>query len=378
MQGANGKRDLCVELLRVIAALEVIGTHVKLEPVIDGSIGRSRLLVACFVGDGVAIFWMILGFFYFANTDTRRRLTRLVKRIVLPMLAFSALMFFCYDFIVGKDATLLESLRHPLSAYRDLLTGSLLKFHSTVPATSHFWYLWVYILMILIYPALKPARDALTGDAKRDRRLLLVIFCVALFNDLSFNGFLKIGHHTTDGMVGAIMWVLAGDIMYRNRALYKGNARLGLMALTGVMAVAALRFFVQAQFLLPPNETNEPQFWYTSFAFASVLCLAVFVYGCLSGLLEKNRALGGIVAHLGGMTFSVYIWHKLVIKKLTLMGFPAWLEGRVGNYGVGALAYQAVYVFVVFMISLAVSEATALPWRALTRCVNRRAAPSVK
>ena len=55
-KGTLKKKDVVVELLRIIAMCMVIGTHVKLA-FSDGSrIINNRLLVACFVSDGVAIF----------------------------------------------------------------------------------------------------------------------------------------------------------------------------------------------------------------------------------------------------------------------------------------------------------------------------------
>ena len=59
------KRDINVEILRIIAILFVIGTHLKQGFYIDGQLNFIRVLIACFVGDGVAVYWAILGFFYF-------------------------------------------------------------------------------------------------------------------------------------------------------------------------------------------------------------------------------------------------------------------------------------------------------------------------
>jgi len=367
------KRDLSVELLRIIAALQVVGTHVNMEPVIDGKLGKTRLLMTCLVGDGVAIFWMILGFFYFNSTDGRKRLRRLLTRIVIPMFAFFAFTFYFHDYIMGSAPKILQSVTHAPGDYRALITGSLLRYRSILPGTSHFWYLWVYILMILVWPALKPARDALTGDAGRDRRLLAIIFGLMVFNDLSFNGFLEIGHFATRGMVGATLWVLIGDIVYRNRAVFDGNLRRGLVGLAAFLAAMALRYAVLRRVLPPPRSEEEPLYWYTSYACVCVLGQTAFVFG-IAPALEKRRALSAVIAHLGRMTFGVYIWHKLVIEKLAILGLPQRLVARFGNDGGGVFLYQACSVFIVFAISLAISEALSLLWRLILRASRRIAA----
>lgn len=59
------KRDISVEILRISAILFVIGTHLKQGFYIDGQLDFMRVFIACLVGDGVAVYWVILGFFYF-------------------------------------------------------------------------------------------------------------------------------------------------------------------------------------------------------------------------------------------------------------------------------------------------------------------------
>lgn len=58
-------RKASVELARLIACLLVIGVHLSLNTVVDGGYDVSRLFSACLVADGVAIFWLISGFFIF-------------------------------------------------------------------------------------------------------------------------------------------------------------------------------------------------------------------------------------------------------------------------------------------------------------------------
>ena len=73
-------RDISVEILRIIAILFVIGTHLKQGFYIDGQLDFMRVFIACLVGDGVAVYWAILGFFYF----TGKNISYTLLQIALP------------------------------------------------------------------------------------------------------------------------------------------------------------------------------------------------------------------------------------------------------------------------------------------------------
>ena len=59
------KRDPGVEFMRILACLMVIGIHTALYAQVDGSWIFSRVFFNCIVADGVAVFFMITGFFLF-------------------------------------------------------------------------------------------------------------------------------------------------------------------------------------------------------------------------------------------------------------------------------------------------------------------------
>ncbi|MBR3262577.1 MAG: hypothetical protein IKF93_05615, partial [Lachnospiraceae bacterium] len=89
-----GARDVSVDLLRIVGALMVIGAHINLENLIDGKPSMKRILVSCVVGDGVAVFWLVLGCFYFAGAAYGLRLKKLLVRVIIPMVLFSAFTYY--------------------------------------------------------------------------------------------------------------------------------------------------------------------------------------------------------------------------------------------------------------------------------------------
>lgn len=126
-------RDISVEILRIIAILFVIGTHLKQGFYIDGQLDFMRVFIACLVGDGVAVYWAILGFFYFTgkNISYTKRVGQAIKRVVLPLFIYSIIVFYFYDFIFeNKDLT----FTHSLAEYKRLIYDGFIKWRIVTPA----------------------------------------------------------------------------------------------------------------------------------------------------------------------------------------------------------------------------------------------------
>ena len=207
------KRDINVEILRIIAILFVIGTHLKQGFYIDGSLSFVRVFIACLVGDGVAVYWAILGFFYFTGGDISyvRRVGRAIKRIVFPLFIYSIIAFYFYDFIFEhKDLV----LTHSFADYKKLIFDGFIKGRIVTPVkiSYHLWFLYVYFLVILLYPALKGfyCEFFKNNSFKEDLKIVILLFFVLMINDLTLNSLLKVSHSGISGVVGASFFVFLG------------------------------------------------------------------------------------------------------------------------------------------------------------------------
>ena len=147
------KRDSSVELSRIIGSLIVVGVHVCLPAFTEMGCDRSRLFISCLVADGVAVFWLITGCFLFQNTSYVKLIKRTGKHIVIPMAVLSVFIFYFGDFL-QRGTSLADSVMHPLSDYKEVVK-SLFMWTNPVGDLGHLWYLYVYILVILIFPVLK-------------------------------------------------------------------------------------------------------------------------------------------------------------------------------------------------------------------------------
>ena len=81
----------------------------------------SRTLVAMFCSDGVAIFWLILGFFLFKTENYLKMLQRTVSRIVVPLLLVTAFHFYFNAWLSGSVETIAESLHKSANDYKSAL-----------------------------------------------------------------------------------------------------------------------------------------------------------------------------------------------------------------------------------------------------------------
>ena len=79
-------RDYNVELLRIAAALIVIGTHIKFTDFTTkfGEVDKTKVLWDSFFGEGVTIFFLILGFFYFKNSCFDKLVKKLYGLLYYP------------------------------------------------------------------------------------------------------------------------------------------------------------------------------------------------------------------------------------------------------------------------------------------------------
>ena len=66
------KRNPSVELMRIFACLVVVGVHTCLSAVSGDSVDKGRLFISCLLADGVAVFWIIMGFFFSAGAIIKK------------------------------------------------------------------------------------------------------------------------------------------------------------------------------------------------------------------------------------------------------------------------------------------------------------------
>ncbi len=317
-------KDVSVELLRIIAMTMVVGCHVNPGFKYFDAINPLGVGITCIVADGVAIFWMIMGFFLF-RSDYKHVLKRSCKHVLIPMFIYTMLMFWFGEFLAGDTNNILFGLTRPVEDYRNLLMNGLLKWSSVVSFTYHFWYLYSYMIVILAFPALKGIVDTAKKGKKGILILFGVLFGILVINDIGMNAMVGFSHMPFNGAMGGAVLALLGYVIYSAKDKFENKPIIGLLGLASYFVVNFIRCWIQCRLAINGG-SSHPVFWYTSFGVLSSYSLIVFAYG-IKGILDK-KFIRKIVIHVGRLSMLVYFVHMLVIARLNNLG----VMGKIGSY----------------------------------------------
>lgn len=347
------KKDASVELIRIFACLIVVGVHCWLGNMVDGSYDVSRTFISCCLADGVAIFWMVAGFFIFRKFDYKKTLIRIGKTILVPMIILGLLMFYIInDWLNGNP---IHILSHGIEEYLSVLKN-LVMWTNPVEGLGHFWYLYVYILLMLISPLLYAFIKYLDENPKRIKIFLAVSLFFLIWNDVSANAWGSFSHHTINAMFPAAIEMMWGYFLYKYKSKF-AKKRYIYSASVGFIILNILRTLIQImRYRLMHNPNDSIFYWYSSLGLLCSICVIVF---CLALVGDKLSKIGyKWITYLGSFTFTIYLIHPIVIRALKKVDFVnRWIDWVFGNLS-GILAevvYIVVITFVVTGISLAVA-----------------------
>ena len=80
------KRDYSIDLIRVIACVLVVATHLSLQVFNEyyHEVDWSRLIEKCFFTDGVPLFFMITGFFIINGRGYKKIVKSTFFKVIIP------------------------------------------------------------------------------------------------------------------------------------------------------------------------------------------------------------------------------------------------------------------------------------------------------
>ncbi len=353
------KRDSGVELVRLLACMIVVGVHTCLSSLKAGAPDAGRLFMACLFADGVALFWMVSGFFMFNNRDYKKLLIHTVKHIVIPMLAVSVLMFYFSGWLIDGES-LSESISHPLSDYKDVIS-TLLMIRNPINHLGHFWYLYIYLLIIIIFPALRAFADYLDESVQHQKIFIIVSFVLLLINDITSNKTFAFSHYSVNGLVPAAIEMLWGHILYRNRKYFTGRKFIAIGA-SVFIGMNLLRTFIQYNRYLEDTSNTAILYWYSTIGILCSIGVIMFCFNMVNS--AKDSKINHAICILSSYTFMIYLIHPIIKNILNRFGFQSWLSRLIlhGNSGfVYEAAYNVCILLTVFLLSLAVAVLLRIP-----------------
>ena len=334
----NNKKNLSIELARIIACLIVIGCHVYLSPV-----GIYRVFIAMCFADGVTIFWMITGFHFFSDKEYCTRIRGVFLKIALPTVIVSLVSFYLNDWLCGQGS-LFQSIARPIDDYMLLLRSFIT--WQPLEGVGHLWYIYTYIIVVALFPFLKGGAEFLSKNKIMKTIFLIISSLTFLLNDLQNNQLLHVSGHTSGNLFSSIIFVLIGFLFYDNlKILNKGWYIFCSMIVFVIIMVLRTWLYSMGY--------SNVMGWYSFAGLFSGLCVLVFAFTV--GNIISNERIKAVIRWLGARTFPIYILHIFVVNLLRSRGVAEHLEilfcGKMGG-SLGALVYTLTMTLIVFVISL--------------------------
>lgn len=348
------KRDISIDLIRVVACLLVIATHMCLQ-VLNQAFNRidwGRLLEKSFLTDGVPLFFLITGFFLVNGRSYKKIWKGALTKVLIPALIFIILTQAFYPFIVNK-ASFMECLNpiniEPLKIIEAILKGDVTKLNATC---AHLWYIFSYIKILLWIPLLwLVCKD--NKESNLARRMLMIFAAVkAVLYDVQRFGITipVIGELPLFTMIPTeILYVLLGYELFRNKDKIKNNKKVCVLSLVTFGLINLLRYKLEMQFMVNnfltdvTGRANFLEWRYTALNLISGVSLFMFLYS----FEIKSVKLTRLIIWLSKMTFGVYLIHYVILAKIDLYKF------EVIEKFVFELMYLAFGTIIIFALSIA-------------------------
>ena len=349
----NKKRDASIELIRIVACITVVLTHLSLN-VFDqyhSQVDWSRLFEKCFFSDGVPIFYMILGFFLVNGRSYKKIWKSTLKKVVIPVIIFVLFAQIFYMFILNKESITwcLENALINLNLqgiFKTIVTGDVVYINSLC---SHLWYIVSYLKITLWIPVLwLLCKD--TDNSKLARRMILGFGIFALLiNDIQRFVTLPIGTIKSFEMIDLdILYVLLGYELFVHKDKIKNNKKVFLFSSLVFVAINVIRYKIEMNYMVLNNFYDIAG----RASFVDWKCTILNIFSATAMFMAiysfdiKNEKIGNVINWVADKTFGIYLIHYLLLAKIDLYKFD-----KIGNFAY-ELIYLAVGLVVIFALSL--------------------------
>lgn len=350
----NMKKDPAVELARIFGCLLVVGVHCWINNFGVAIQSKSGTYIACIFADGVAVFWIISGFFMYKNYSYKQTLKRTIKSIVIPMLLLSAAMFFVLNNYLNGNGW--HFILHSKDDYKWIL-NSLLIWTNPVDRLGHFWYLYVYILLMLCSPVIAAFIKYLEEDTKREKIFLVSTFLLLVWNDLSNNQMGRFEHHAFAGAFPAAIESVWGYLLYKYRDRLR-KRRYIFISVGAFLGLNVLRMAIQlGRYHRIQDTATYILYWFSSIGLLCAICVIVFSFAAIHS--RKATVVNRVICWLASYTFSIYLLHPVVNSFLDMYEVRSRLSEALLKFHIGEVGKEILYmiciIFIVVSICLAIS-----------------------
>ncbi len=351
IQTKKSERDSSVEVYRMVGCLIVVALHAWMCIFGTGIRNISGAYISSCLADGVAIFWLIAGFFLYRNFSYRRVLKRTLKTIIVPMFIVSFLSFFLINNYLLNDVFSVQIHRKEDFA---ILARGVLGWNNAINGLDHFWYLYVYILVMILSPVIYAFISYLEESKQREIHFCIISLLLLVWNDCSNNQFGMFGHHAFAALFPAAIEIVWGHLIYKYKEKIVKKSYI-VLSLVAFLFVNGIRMLIQlSRYNTIDDSACNILYWYSSIGIISASMMAIFCFSLASNYLRKwDRALCKVASY----SFGIYLIHPIVIsflEKFTILDQLAELTLRLFPHITGKLAYVMSATLIVTISSIIV------------------------
>ena len=374
MSNTRNKRNIKIEIIRIIACIAVIWYHIRELPFkTNGEISETAIFFECLCTICVMSFFLITGFFIYNKknkilTDWIDLIKKYIIQIFIPFIFVAIFTIIFHEYLISR-ATFMECIQNASIQNIFYILFMSIRTFSVDPLTgtaAHLWYVYSYGLIIIAYPI---TRFILTKCPKYVSYIVLFIITMFMiindyhlfFNNPSYNLFFEI----IPKPVYYSAWghVLYNDIMKKridklldtckdSSKVFIINSRIFIISALIYALTFVLLFLTELKYVETVNNGYVYTSWLSLYALILTSAFILMIYDIN---IERflNAKIENAITFISSKTLGIYLVHYLIVTKLISTNVQGrFIVDRTTIFH--HLAFYILYGFVIFIISLAV------------------------
>lgn len=374
MSEVKRKRNIKIEIIRIIACMAVIWYHIRELPwKSNGELSETAVFFECVCTICVMTFFLITGFFIYNKkgpiiSDWISLIKKFISQVFVLFIVVSIFTIVFHDFLISRQSFIYCIQNISINNIFTTLFNSLRFFTANyLPGTAaHLWYIFSYAIIIIAYPI---TRYVMTKLPKWVGYTILIVLTICMvindyflfFGDPTYNLIFKIIHKPI--YYSAWGYVLYNDIMvkYIDEKLEKAidrdkvfiiNKPLFIVSLITYAVTFILLFKTQVAYDLGTNGEYVYTSWLSTFSLVLTTSFVLLIYDIN---IERflNEKINKVIYYISSKTLGIYMIHYPIITKFLSIGFQSrWTNNRPNI--LYHLLYYVFYSLFIFIVSFAV------------------------
>lgn len=344
------KRNVSVEFARLAASVVVILCHCNFFAAYGSENEALHRIMTCLLADSVGMFWLITGFYFLQQKSYGRLWLGTLKKVIVPGFLMMIFTWFFTEPVINDVAFSQNPALEAQEIKRFFI--SLLTFRET----GIYWYVYAYILVVLIWPALKKLGKFLDKNVVFEIIFVVVTLALLILNDMNDNALCRFSYVGVFVLIPAALEVMWGHIIFRHR---EWLLRPAMLLPEVILFLAALVCRVNAySYFLEHDMSSHIASWFSG---AGFIMAVLFTLICMQLMGDdKEHAFDDAIRYFAGFTYPVYLVHPFLLFYAQKRGFfditGTWLSA-IFSTGVSAVLSVLIGTLVFYMGSFFVAAA---------------------